>query len=271
MTNKLKLLIATSFVAFVAAGCSTAPAPWAKDNNSGKGVTHSHNGIVHTHPLPSSGIHHTHRQGGGITTSTGGSNKPNNTNTTGVKHSHGGTIHSHPLPTEGIRHSHSGGPMGTAIGSSSSGSYTAPYSDYDYGYGSSGRDSGYYDSEFGGRRDTGSRYDYGGYDSRSRDPYNREYGSDYGRDQNSRDTTGYYDDRDTSSEGNDYSSKYQSSSSDWDGGDYYIVQPKDTVFQVMRITGAYWKDIIRLNNLKAPKYEIHPGQRLRLPKERDSK
>ena len=279
MTNKLKFLTATSLVAFLATGCSTAPAPWAKNKNSGsgKGVTHSHNGIVHTHPLPPSGIHHTHRQGGGVGTAVGGygsatGGRNYSTNAVSVKHRHGGIIHSHPLPPEGIHHSHSGGPIGQAVGGASGGYYsggtrTSPYPDYSYG--GAGQGAGYYDGEFGSRRDSGSRYgDYGGYGS---DPYNRDYGSDYGRNSGSRDT-GYYDSRDSSSaDSGDYSSKYQSSASDWDGGDYYTVQPKDTVFQVMRITGAYWKDIIRLNNLKAPKYEIHPGQRLKLPKERDSK
>ena len=45
---------------------------------------------------------------------------------------------------------------------------------------------------------------------------------------------------------------------------FYIVQPRDTVFEVMRKTDALWTDIIRLNNLKAPKYMIYPEQRLRL-------
>ena len=45
---------------------------------------------------------------------------------------------------------------------------------------------------------------------------------------------------------------------------FYIVQPRDTVFEVMRKTGALWTDIIRLNNLKAPKYMIYPEQKLRL-------
>ncbi|MCB1639581.1 MAG: LysM peptidoglycan-binding domain-containing protein, partial [Thiothrix sp.] len=27
---------------------------------------------------------------------------------------------------------------------------------------------------------------------------------------------------------------------------------------------VYWKDIIRLNNLQAPNYQINPGQQLRL-------
>lgn len=46
--------------------------------------------------------------------------------------------------------------------------------------------------------------------------------------------------------------------------DAYVVKRGDTVFQVMRNTGVYWKDIIRLNNLQAPNYTISPGQRLAL-------
>jgi LysM repeat protein len=44
----------------------------------------------------------------------------------------------------------------------------------------------------------------------------------------------------------------------------YTVQKGDTVFQVMRNSGVYWKDIIRLNNLEAPNYPLIPGQRLKL-------
>lgn len=48
------------------------------------------------------------------------------------------------------------------------------------------------------------------------------------------------------------------------GQTYYVVKPKDTVFEVMRQTGVHWKEIIRLNNLKAPRYTIFPGQSLRI-------
>ncbi|MCK5725390.1 MAG: LysM peptidoglycan-binding domain-containing protein [Thiotrichaceae bacterium] len=47
-------------------------------------------------------------------------------------------------------------------------------------------------------------------------------------------------------------------------GSTYTVKPKDTVFQVMRNTGVYWKTIIKINNLQAPDYTIAPGQILRL-------
>lgn len=44
----------------------------------------------------------------------------------------------------------------------------------------------------------------------------------------------------------------------------YTVKKGDTVFSIMRETGVYWKDIIELNNLKAPRYTITLGQVLRL-------
>ena len=48
------------------------------------------------------------------------------------------------------------------------------------------------------------------------------------------------------------------------GGSSYVVKKGDTVFEVMRQTGVYWKDIISMNNLIAPAYTINPGQTLRL-------
>ena len=48
------------------------------------------------------------------------------------------------------------------------------------------------------------------------------------------------------------------------GGNSYVVKKGDTVFEVMRQTGVYWKEIISLNNLQAPSYTIQPGQQLRL-------
>ena len=48
------------------------------------------------------------------------------------------------------------------------------------------------------------------------------------------------------------------------GGSTYIVKKGDTVFEIMRQTGVYWKDIIKLNNLQAPAYNINPGQAIRL-------
>ena len=60
---------------------------------------------------------------------------------------------------------------------------------------------------------------------------------------------------------------YVSSSNNGGGtsnGKTYIVKKGDTVFEIMRQTGVYWKDIIKLNNLQAPSYGISPGQTIRL-------
>jgi len=47
------------------------------------------------------------------------------------------------------------------------------------------------------------------------------------------------------------------------GGSSYTVKKGDTVFEIMRQTGVYWKDIISMNSLQPP-YSISPGQTLRL-------
>ncbi|MEE9328074.1 MAG: LysM domain-containing protein [Cocleimonas sp.] len=47
------------------------------------------------------------------------------------------------------------------------------------------------------------------------------------------------------------------------GSSTYVVKKGDTVFEIMRQTGVYWKDIISLNNLTPP-YSISPGQTIRL-------
>ncbi len=47
------------------------------------------------------------------------------------------------------------------------------------------------------------------------------------------------------------------------GGSTYTVKKGDTVFEIMRQTGVYWKDIISINNLQPP-YNISPGQTIRL-------
>ena len=44
----------------------------------------------------------------------------------------------------------------------------------------------------------------------------------------------------------------------------YTVKKGDTVFEIMRQTGVYWKDIIKFNNLRAPAYNITPGQIIKL-------
>ena len=44
----------------------------------------------------------------------------------------------------------------------------------------------------------------------------------------------------------------------------YEVKKGDTIFEIMRVTGVYWKDIIKHNNLKPP-YNLIPGETIKLP------
>ncbi len=60
-----------------------------------------------------------------------------------------------------------------------------------------------------------------------------------------------------------YSSGSTVTSSSSSGGSTYTVKKGDTVFEIMRQTGVYWKDIIRINGLTPP-YNINPGQIIRL-------
>jgi len=60
-----------------------------------------------------------------------------------------------------------------------------------------------------------------------------------------------------------YSSSTTTTSSGGSGSSTYTVKKGDTVFEIMRQTGVYWKDIIRINGLTPP-YNINPGQIIRL-------
>ncbi len=60
-----------------------------------------------------------------------------------------------------------------------------------------------------------------------------------------------------------YSSGSTTTSSSGSSGSTYTVKKGDTVFEIMRQTGVYWKDIIRINGLTPP-YNINPGQIIRL-------
>lgn len=67
----------------------------------------------------------------------------------------------------------------------------------------------------------------------------------------------------TTNTGSAYQQAKANIASNTGGGSSYTVKKGDTVFEIMRQTGVYWKDIISMNNLQAP-YNINPGQTLRL-------
>lgn len=193
-------------------------------------------------------------------------------NKAAVSHSHCGRVHSHALPPQGLAHHHGDGCVGGSAGGQpqgtvrynnpqpvNPGSYYVPPAATTTGgtttYGYTGGDAGYYGSggDYSTGGGSGSYYDYskpkdsaGSTSSSSSEPYYYNYSSG------------------ASSSGSSSSSSTSSSGSTYSGGGTYVVQKGDTVFQAMRNTGVYWKDIIRLNNLQAPDYTITPGQRLRL-------
>ena len=269
----------------------SAAAPPANPN------AHSHNGRVHSHPLPASGLTHSHNTGGRPQAPQPAPQVPNypqvpsynqppiynnvNTyqpqvpagnNSGGTTHSHNGRTHSHPLPASGTNHNHN-----TGGGAGASNAYVQPQqpvqnnsasSYYDYSanntapnYGTNapvGNSQGsYYDSSSDGSQ---SAY-YDNVKPKGAAP--------------SAGGSSYYDYSAPSGGNNSASSGYTSNSvntgssggfqpNNYQGGNSYTVQRGDTVFQVMRNTGVYWKDIIRINNLTAPNYQINPGQVLRL-------
>ena len=101
---------------------------------------------------------------------------------------------------------------------------------------------------------TNSSGDYYNYTKPKAQPANPNYAYDYSTGSAS---SGGYSDYSVNSLKNP---SVSTSTSNYAGGNSYTVQRGDTVFQVMRNTGVYWKDIIRLNQLKGPAYNINPGQ-----------
>lgn len=222
-------------------------------------------------------------------------------NNGGVPHSHCGRVHSHPLPGQGLAHTHGNPacPAGQASGQQGAGQYggqqqggsnqqQANNNGYDYAYGgNTNKGSGNNTYDYSGQAGNGqagngannnSYYSYGDSGTSS----NNNNATYYDSTQPKAPAT-YYDNNTNANTNYDYSSPNASGSGSTDsyasgsgssggsftpnnysGGNSYTVKRGDTVFQVMRNTGVYWKDIIRLNNLQAPNYQINPGQSLRL-------
>lgn len=163
---------------------------------------------------------------GATTTQTG-----NMVNRAAVTHTHCGRTHSHPLPPEGLAHHHGDGCMAGSGGATT----TTTQPNYNYGYNQPPA--------------TVTTYNY-----------------------TAPATTPYYDYSAGNTTGSGYSAytapkttssnTYRSPASTIASSGYYTVQKGDTVFQVMRNTGVYWKDIIRLNKLQGSDHPLTPGQTL---------
>ncbi|MGV6809026.1 MAG: LysM peptidoglycan-binding domain-containing protein [bacterium] len=274
MFKNIKYLAATSFAAMVVSGCTTAPAPWANPNHNHHargnvqppvsvqgGTAHQHGTVVHTHPLPAQGIHHTHQYGSGA----GISGRA--VGSAGQQAQPAPVRPSQPQPQPQQNQSQT---YGYGYGNNS-GYNTGSQSPYD-GSGNPYNSGNNNNNNYGGGNNTnpssGGFYgDIGGNNNNSSYGSNTNYGgSSSGGSSSSYDGGSSYD---TSTYGG--SSSSSSSNLDdirdpnyRDGDTYYTVQKGNTVFAVMRITGAYWKDVVKWNDLVAPKYTIHPGQRLRV-------
>lgn len=165
-------------------------------------------------------------------------------NRNAVSHTHCGRTHSHVLPAEGLAHHHGDGCVAGSGGAATTTTTTTP--NYNYGY----------TAPVITPVPQQPAINYG-YTAPATTPY-IDYSTSTGGGSSS-----YYD----------YAAPKaptvpapvnRSTATITNNSGEYVVQKGDTVFQVMRNTGIYWKDIIRLNNLQAPDYPINPGQRLRL-------
>lgn len=269
MERKFKLAAGMATLALTTAAC--APSPYYPGYNTATYGTPNTYGTTTT------------------TVRTTGTAQGQGQNRTPVTHSHCGRTHAHVLPPEGLAHHHgdgclagSGGTTTTTVPNYGS---TANYGGTTTTYGYGGQPQGgmppqgqpqgagtrpYYDYTGGTAPAAGSgnTYNYNAYV----DPPKRGTGSTPGSSSDTYNYNAYMDPPKRGSAQSPTNNTINRSAaisrntggSGYAGGDTYVVQRGDTVFQVMRATGVYWKDIIRLNNLQAPDYTITPGQVLRL-------
>ncbi|OQX16241.1 MAG: hypothetical protein BWK73_04275 [Thiothrix lacustris] len=186
---------------------------------------------------------------------TGYNNYATNTNTNAgavnrnaVTHTHCGRTHSHVLPAEGLAHHHGDGCLAGTGGGATTATNSA---NYNYGY----------TTPVTTPIPQQPPINYGNYNTAPTTTPYVDYSANSGGNSGS-----YYEyvAPKTPTTSSNTSSTYRTTTPTATNSSEYVVQKGDTVFQVMRTTGAYWKDIIRLNNLEAPNYSITPGQRLRL-------
>lgn len=274
MDRKIKLATAVSLVALSTAACAPNPYYYNTTGNvattttggaTAGGVTHSHDGRTHTHALPPQGINHTHQTG----TVAGNVQR---TNTAGVAHSHDGRVHVHALPPEGYQHVHT---INNAYQQPTTNTQVATTTRTTTGGVTHSHDGRTHTHALPAEGINHTHNTGGAVQPRTTQPQTQPQTQTYSypaqpaqpaqSGSTSYDYTAgsYYDYSAPKGNGNTYRAVPPAPTTDNAGGTY-VVQNGDTVFQVMRKTGVYWKSIIRLNNLQGPDYVISPGQRLRL-------
>ncbi len=312
MDKKEKLLLAMSVSAIILSGCTTSNTgggPYRVGQSaqnqgldtgvSGTGVTHTHNGVAHTHRLPEGGLKHSHNIGTGRTnqqTCQPCGNRTNtvttNTNTGGNCHTHAGRRHCHALPTTGTNHQHNTGAGANTATTNTyvnrQPAYVAPtpavvntppvnsstYYDYtNTNAAPAAPASNYYDPAPASKGAVPHPHN-GTYHSHLlpasgvNHTHNggTSFGGAYSSSPNTSGSSSYYNGGGSSSSSNSASSYSEASSGSCNtaSGNYYIVKPKDGVFRIGVNNGVKRDDIIRLNNLQMPDYVISPGQCLRL-------
>ncbi len=265
--------------------------------NYNGGITHSHSGRTHSHKLPASGLNHTHRIGANAsviqnqqTTKTNHTPPVSGTNNRRCWHGRNTKGQCNPAPQQNTYRP----PVNTTYQPPATNNQTTTRHCW-HGRNTNGQCNPAPQTQNGGRtppptrnvnnNNTGNYYDnYPGSNNTTNSTYTPPAPTD--NNGNYYDYTGqgssstYYDT--VRPKGSTHYPNYQpqpkpnlnyqpqpkpntgSFAPESYSGDVYTVKRGDTVFQVMRNTGVYWKDIIRLNNLQAPNYQINPGQRLRL-------
>jgi len=316
MDKKAKLLLAMSVSTIIFSGCTPSNTdgggPYRVGQSaqnqgldagvSGTGVTHTHNGVAHTHRLPEGGLKHSHNIGTGSTnqqTCQPCGNRTNtvttNTNTGGNCHTHAGRRHCHALPTTGTNHQHNTG-AGASTATTNTyvnrqPAYVAPsapavvntppvnnstYYDYTNTNSAPAPNSNYYEPAPAGKGSVPHAHN-GQYHSHLlpasgvNHPHSggTSFGGAYSSSPSASGSSSYYNGGSASNGGSSSSSNYSyseasSGSCNTAGGNYYIVKPKDGVYRIGVNHGVKRDDIIRLNNLQMPDYVISPGQCLRL-------
>lgn len=237
-------------------------------NNNG-GVPHSHCGRVHSHALPPQGLAHTHGNPACPAGSAGGAQQQpyvnpqrgnayqqqgQNNNAAGYDYAYGG--------------GNTSGNAASPYDSTGGNTYDSYNGNTGGGAANGGNDSYYTYGGSGNQQGSGSNYSQPKVPSNYYDNKGSSSTYDYSAPSSGSSSGGYDSYTAPSNGGNSGSDTGASSGSfapnNYSGGNSYTVQRGDTVFQVMRNTGVYWKDIIRLNNLQAPNYQINPGQTLKL-------
>ncbi|MEE9303704.1 MAG: LysM domain-containing protein [Thiotrichaceae bacterium] len=258
MDIKVKVFLIVSLSALFVAGCSTtdtngryAFGQQAADPDK-KGLTHTHNGVAHTHPLPEGGLSHSHNYNPGNAMSTNPKTcAPCRAGTTRVvtippaqgggsqnsanSHSHNGRRHSHPLPASGTNHTHN---------------QTQQQQDtvrYDYGSSTSaGNNYNYYN---GGSK--GVAHSHG---AKSHTHVLPASGNSHSHNQGSTSIGAGF---------TDFANGGGAGGCDTASGNYYVVKKSEGIYRAAVNSGVKQADVIRLNNLPIGS-TIHPGQCLRV-------